>query len=83
VSVSGRTVLAAYVVPTDPTAAGADLVADVRTTLRALTPGHLWPSRITVVPELALTRSGKVDRRATHDRHHPTTTRAQPQEAAR
>ena len=72
VTVSGRTVLAAYVVPARPrTGEGADLVADVRAFLRARAPGHLWPSRITVVPELALTRSGKVDRRATHDRYQP------------
>jgi acyl-coenzyme A synthetase/AMP-(fatty) acid ligase len=72
VSVSGRTVLAAYVVPA---ATHADLVADLREFLKVHAPGHLWPSRITVVPELARTRSGKVDRRATHDRYrspHPT-----------
>ena len=78
VSLSGRTVLAAYVVPR----IGPDrtrLVADVRHFLRDRVPAHLWPSRVTVVPELALTRSGKVDRRATHDRYRPPT--AQPQEA--
>jgi nonribosomal peptide synthetase protein VioO len=69
-SMSERTVLAAYVVAhgrqdTD----GNRLVADLRTYLRARAPSHLRPARITVVPELALTRSGKVDRRATHDRY--------------
>ncbi len=67
--VSGRTVLAAYVVPTGP---HTDLVPDLRAFLRAHAPDHLCPTRITVVPELARTRSGKVDRRATHDRYTPT-----------
>jgi non-ribosomal peptide synthetase component F len=81
VRASGRTVLEAYVVPNGPAAIGADLVADLRAFLRARAPSHLWPSRITLVPELALTRSGKVDRRATQDRYRPSTSNTQ--EAAR
>jgi non-ribosomal peptide synthetase component F len=64
VTVSERTVLAAYVVgSTDP--------ADLRDHLRKTAPPHLLPARITVVPELARTVSGKVDRRATHERYAP------------
>jgi nonribosomal peptide synthetase protein VioO len=74
VTVSGRTVLAAYVVRTGAhTDDGTDLVADLRAFLKTRAPGHLSPSRITVVPGLSLTRSGKVDRRATHDRYRPPT----------
>jgi nonribosomal peptide synthetase protein VioO len=85
VSVSDRTVLAAYVVPhgAPPRHGRRDLVADIRAYLRARTPGHLWPSRITVVPELALTRSGKVDRRATHERYHLPSPDKYAQEATR
>ncbi len=84
-SVSDRTVLAAYVVPngTPQTRDRRDLVADIKSYLRARTPGHLWPSRITVVPELALTRSGKVDRRATHERYHLPSPAKHAQEATR
>lgn len=90
VTVSDRTVLAAYVVPalrhpdgaldgTDRmTQPAADLVPRLREHLRATAPAHLLPARITVVPELATTASGKVDRRATHERYdrsrHRTTT---------
>ena len=82
---SGRTVLAAYVVPAGPPHAnGTDLVAEIREFLRARAPGHLWPSRITVIPDLARTRSGKVDRRATHDRYRSQTPKTQHgQEATR
>ena len=42
-------------------------------------PATCGPTRITVVPDLARTRSGKVDRRATHDRYHsPTRDPARP-----
>jgi acyl-coenzyme A synthetase/AMP-(fatty) acid ligase len=78
VTLSGRTTLAAYVVPAGQWSAhGTDLVAEIREFLRARAPGHLWPSRITVVPDLARTRSGKVDRRATHDRYHSPTPKTQ------
>lgn len=68
---SDRTVLAAYVVPSPSwiAASEADLVADLRRFVRARAPGHLHPARVTVVPDLALTASGKVDRQATHQRH--------------
>ncbi len=71
VTVSDRTCLAAYVVPTAPYVRDGDpgLVAELRGFLRAGTPGHLHPARITVVPSLVLTTTGKVDRRATHARH--------------
>ena len=73
-SVSGRTILAAYVVPAGPRPAnGTDLVVEIREFMRSRAPGHLWPSRITLVPDVARTRSGKVDRRATHDRYHSPT----------
>jgi non-ribosomal peptide synthetase component F len=73
VTVSDHTVLAAYVVAAGPPAAeGApELVADIRRFVRARAPGHLHPSRITVVPTLVLTVSGKVDRRATHACYRP------------
>ncbi|MER5351705.1 amino acid adenylation domain-containing protein [Kitasatospora sp. NPDC002551] len=67
-SLAGRSALVAYLVPR----AGADtatLAAEVRGYLRDRLPGHLVPSRITVVPELVLTASGKVDRAASHRRH--------------
>jgi acyl carrier protein len=37
--------------------------------LRARLPRHLVPNRITVVPELVHTVSGKIDRAASHRRH--------------
>ena len=64
VVVADRTALAAYVVSA-PSATG-DLVAAIRGFLREHAPSHLHPARITVVPDLVLTTSGKVDRRATH-----------------
>ncbi|MER6507486.1 amino acid adenylation domain-containing protein [Nonomuraea sp. NPDC001636] len=45
------------------------LAAEVREYLRERVPGHLVPSRITVVPELAYTTSGKVDRAGSHRRY--------------
>ncbi|MGW2547938.1 AMP-binding enzyme, partial [Kitasatospora sp. NPDC001574] len=79
----------AYLVPRAGAAAGT-LDADVRTYLSSRVPGHLVPSRITVVPELVLTASGKVDRAGSHRRHsaapahppHPVYP-AQPLRAAR
>jgi nonribosomal peptide synthetase protein VioO len=61
VRTADHTALAAYVVvrvPTEPAAILADL--------RARVPGHLVPNRLTVVPELVRTPSGKVDRAGTH-----------------
>jgi nonribosomal peptide synthetase protein VioO len=58
---ANHTALAAYVVvrtPVEPVA--------ILTDLRTRVPGHLVPSRLTVVPELARTPSGKVDRAGTH-----------------
>ncbi|MFC5665380.1 amino acid adenylation domain-containing protein [Kitasatospora misakiensis] len=71
-TVAGRSALVAYVVPragaADGTAPGT-LGAELRTYLRDRVPGHLVPSRITVVPELVLTASGKVDRAGSHRLH--------------
>ncbi|MFE6867155.1 amino acid adenylation domain-containing protein [Kitasatospora sp. NPDC057692] len=67
-TVAGRSALVAYVVPRAG-AAAATLDAEVRAYLRDRVPGHLVPGRITVVPELVLTASGKVDRAASHRRH--------------
>ncbi|WP_035796875.1 amino acid adenylation domain-containing protein [Kitasatospora mediocidica] len=71
-TVAGRSTLVAYVVPRPHTTVGT-LDADVLSYLRERVPGHLVPSRITVVPRLELTASGKVDRTASHQRHaaHP------------
>ncbi len=79
-TLAGRAALVAYIVPSCPdTGGGADgtalqtLHTRVRAHLRARIPGHLVPSRITVVAELAHTASGKVDRAATHRRHAVST----------
>jgi amino acid adenylation domain-containing protein len=73
VTVADHTTLAAYIVPgpladDDPT-----LAADVRDYLRDRVPCHLVPSRITVVPELVYTASGKVDRAGSHRRYASAT----------
>ncbi|MGV9267335.1 AMP-binding protein [Kitasatospora sp. NPDC003701] len=68
VTLAGRSALVAYVVARAGTAAGA-LDTDVLAYLRGKVPAHLVPSRITVVPELVLTASGKVDRAGSHRRH--------------
>ncbi|MEV4091071.1 amino acid adenylation domain-containing protein [Streptosporangium saharense] len=67
-TVADHTTLAAYVVPRSPTDAPT-LAGDVLDYLRDRVPGHLVPSRITVVPELAYTASGKVDRAGSHRRY--------------
>ncbi|MEV6107793.1 amino acid adenylation domain-containing protein [Streptomyces sp. NPDC051940] len=61
VTVAGRTVLAAYVVPR-PQDDTSTLAGDVLAYLRTRVPGHLVPGRITVVPRLVHTAGGKVDR---------------------
>ncbi|MFE2726740.1 AMP-binding protein [Kitasatospora sp. NPDC059327] len=68
VTLAGRSALVAYVVARAGAAAGT-LGTDVLAYLRGRVPGHLVPSRITVVPELVLTASGKVDRAGSHRRH--------------
>ncbi|MFJ8432121.1 amino acid adenylation domain-containing protein [Kitasatospora sp. NPDC094019] len=77
-TLAGRSALVAYVVPRTAAAATAvsaaptaaeSLGAELRTYLRDRVPGHLVPSRITVVPELVLTASGKVDRAGSHRLH--------------
>ncbi|MFF9623845.1 amino acid adenylation domain-containing protein [Streptomyces griseosporeus] len=68
VTAAGRTALVAYVVPR-PHTETPELDADLRSYLRERVPAHLVPSRITVVPQLVLTTSGKVDRRASHQRY--------------
>ncbi len=51
----------AFVVPTRPDATDPDAV---RVALRALLPGYMIPERISLVPALARTRHGKLDRAA-------------------
>ncbi|MFG3343549.1 amino acid adenylation domain-containing protein [Streptomyces sp. NPDC048018] len=68
VTAAGRAALVAYVVPRPHTETGG-LDIDLRTYLRERVPAHLVPSRITVVPQLVLTTSGKVDRKASHLRY--------------
>lgn len=68
VTAAGRTALVAYVVPRAH-AGIRELDVDLRSYLRERVPAHLVPSRITVVPQLVLTTSGKVDRRASHQRY--------------
>ncbi|MCX5207886.1 amino acid adenylation domain-containing protein [Kitasatospora sp. NBC_00240] len=69
-TLAGRSALVAYVVPrAQARAEGLD--TEVLSYLRGRVPGHLVPSRITVVPELVLTASGKVDRAGSHRRHTP------------
>ncbi|MEK2493899.1 amino acid adenylation domain-containing protein [Kitasatospora purpeofusca] len=76
-TLAGRSALVAYVVPRAAAAAGT-LGAELRTYLRDRVPGHLVPSRITVVPELVLTASGKVDRAGSHRLHSARGTGAGP-----
>jgi non-ribosomal peptide synthetase component F len=62
VRTANHTSLAAYVVVL------ADIEpAEILAELRTRVPGHLVPSRLTVVPELVRTASGKVDRAGTHE----------------
>ncbi|NUW33925.1 amino acid adenylation domain-containing protein [Nonomuraea sp. SMC257] len=68
VPVAGHTTLAAYVVPRSP-AMTASLAGEVLAYLREHVPAHLVPHRITVVPELVHTASGKVDRAGSHRRY--------------
>ena len=63
VTVADHTVLAAYVVARPDALDG--LEDELRDHLRSRLPAHLVPSRISIVPELAHTASGKVDRRRT------------------
>ncbi|MFI1253619.1 amino acid adenylation domain-containing protein [Streptomyces netropsis] len=63
--VGDHTALVGYVLPR-PHADPATLAAAVLSHLRERSPRHLVPTRITVVPELPHTASGKVDRARTH-----------------
>jgi nonribosomal peptide synthetase protein VioO len=63
-ALAGRTALVAYVVARDEN-------DDLLGWLRARVPAHLVPSRLTYVPALERTASGKADRAATHRRHAP------------
>ncbi|WP_234322742.1 amino acid adenylation domain-containing protein [Streptomyces sp. NRRL S-350] len=67
-TVAGRTTLVAYVVARPHTPAR-QLDRDLLSHLRARVPGHLVPSRITLVPRLVHTPSGKVDRAGCHLRY--------------
>ena len=64
--VGDHTAMVAYVVPRG-TADSAVLAPGILRHLRAHSPRHLVPARVTVVPELVYTASGKVDRRRTHE----------------
>ncbi|NUP68982.1 MAG: amino acid adenylation domain-containing protein [Nonomuraea sp.] len=66
IAAGDHTALAAYVVARPPAGEGGGLAGEVREFLRERVPCHLVPSRITVVPELAYTTSGKVDRAGSH-----------------
>jgi nonribosomal peptide synthetase protein VioO len=66
VALAGRTVLVGYVASRDSAVEGG---ADLLGWLRQRVPAHLVPSRITFVPELVHTTSGKVDRAGTHRRY--------------
>lgn len=71
---SEHTALVAFVVLTPGGTAPGDggataEPAALRARLRATLPEHLVPDRIVAVPELAHTRTGKIDRAATRDRY--------------
>ncbi len=57
VTQAGRAILVAFVVARDETTAD-----DISDFLRAKVPSHLVPSRISIVPQLVYTTSGKIDR---------------------
>jgi amino acid adenylation domain-containing protein len=63
--VGDHTAVVAYVVARGPADPGR-LARDVLRHVRTHSPRHLVPARVTVVPELVHTASGKVDRRRTH-----------------
>ncbi|MGW4805428.1 amino acid adenylation domain-containing protein [Kitasatospora sp. NPDC004272] len=76
-TLAGRTALVAYVVPRprgdgEAPPSAEELLRHLRESL----PDHLVPSRLTVVPDLARTPGGKIDRAASH-RLHGSTGRAQ------
>ncbi|BAJ31826.1 MULTISPECIES: amino acid adenylation domain-containing protein [Kitasatospora] len=69
-TLAGRTALVAYVVPRPGGADPAPPTAEeLLRHLRESLPAHLVPSRLTVVPELARTAGGKIDRAASHLLH--------------
>lgn len=59
----GDRLLVAYVVPADP-AGRTDVVAEVRSFLRAQLPGYMQPPGWVVLERLPMTPTGKIDRRA-------------------
>ncbi|MFJ9454375.1 AMP-binding protein [Kitasatospora sp. NPDC101447] len=65
---AGRTTLVAYVVAR-PQPPARRLDRDLLSYLRDRVPGHLVPGRITVVPHLVHTPSGKIDRAGCHLRY--------------
>ncbi|MFJ1702607.1 amino acid adenylation domain-containing protein [Kitasatospora sp. NPDC088346] len=77
VTLAGRTVLVAYVVPDRRTDPGA-LDTALRGHLTARLPGHLVPGRIRVVPRLVHTASGKIDRAGSHRHYEQQQQRQQP-----
>ncbi|MFF2075980.1 AMP-binding protein [Kitasatospora sp. NPDC058162] len=74
VTAAGRTTLVAYVVARPPAGThepdrDRQLDRELLRYLRARLPAHLVPARITLVPALVHTPSGKVDRAGCHLRH--------------
>ncbi|MEY9931281.1 non-ribosomal peptide synthetase component F [Catenulispora sp. GP43] len=69
VTLAGRTALVGYVAAPESGPEGDTDHADLLGWLRQRVPAHLVPSRITFVPELVHTASGKVDRAGTHRRY--------------
>ena len=73
VTLAGRIALVGYVAAPESALAGTGRLenTDLLAWLRQRVPAHLVPSRITFVPELVHTTSGKVDRAGTHRRYAP------------
>jgi nonribosomal peptide synthetase protein VioO len=71
VTLAGRTALVGYVAAPEAVLGSTGRLesTDLLAWLRQRVPAHLVPSRITFVPELVLTTSGKVDRAGTHRRY--------------
>ncbi|MFJ4186698.1 amino acid adenylation domain-containing protein [Kitasatospora sp. NPDC089509] len=83
---AGRTTLVAYVVARPHAAArapGPEFGRALLQHLRERVPGHLVPARITLVPALPHTPSGKVDRAGCHRQYATHPDRSRPKETPR